>query len=266
MKAKSETVEFWNARAEAYDRNTRDWGIFPAMSQRLVEAALPEGFSGQVLDLGAGTGATSETILELRPQARVALLDPSSGMLALAQQRLGSRARIFCGDLSMAIILGLRADAVLCSAAMHYLEFEPTLSVLSQVLKPRGVFAFNLWWHNWAETEHLPGFTAWKPFAEQACAEAGLKLSPGVPPARQAKTRAILKQASEKFGFDWTFESLDHEPTPLSFSVAFQAMSPQWPVAGLAGPERERLLARINELGQGQNEDLVSLRFVFKKS
>ena len=54
------------------------------MDALVVAAAVPSGFKGQLVDLGAGAGAVALAVLARCPQARAHLVDNAPAMLACA--------------------------------------------------------------------------------------------------------------------------------------------------------------------------------------
>ncbi len=129
---------------EAYDKTIR--AFVPAYEEMLartvdaVAAAKPQ----KVLDLGAGTGALAQAVLQRCRETTVELIDADAEMLAQARQRLAPFAarvqytvRTFQGPLPA-------CDAVVASLALHHV---PTLadkrtifSAIHAALRPGGVF------------------------------------------------------------------------------------------------------------------------------
>ena len=117
---------------EVYDRTIRTW--IPGYEQALKRAAgeVARVQPRRVLDLGAGTGALSEAILERSASATVELLDVDPEMLAQARVRLkrfGERARFrrqsFLDPLA-------ECDAVAASLALHHV---PAMTEKTQLYK-----------------------------------------------------------------------------------------------------------------------------------
>ncbi|MDE0128044.1 MAG: methyltransferase domain-containing protein [Gammaproteobacteria bacterium] len=117
---------------EVYDRTIRTW--IPGYEQALKRAAgeVARVQPRRVLDLGAGTGALSEAILERSASATVELLDVDPEMLAQARVRLkrfGERARFrrqsFLDPLP-------ECDAVAASLALHHV---PAMTEKKQLYK-----------------------------------------------------------------------------------------------------------------------------------
>jgi SAM-dependent methyltransferase len=260
-------VRVWEARAPAYDRIARRWPIFPLLSRRLVEL-LPADLRGPVLDIGAGSGLTSEHLLRRFPQCEAILVEPSEAMLGLARRHLAGRpARFLAMGLDGAAERGLRARAAIASASMHFLDLEPAFATLAEVIAPRGHLAFNLWWHHWEDTAGLACMTGWKTVAETACRDAGLPppTSPAFP-VPVAKTRAELASASSRHGFRPLFEQRDEDLVPVAYGVDYLTIDPDWPIAGLAPQARQAVLAKMEALADGTLERLISTRFLFQRA
>jgi SAM-dependent methyltransferase len=267
MRPDPERIRVWEARAPAYDRLCRRWRTFSLLSSRLVDM-LPSDLHGRVLDIGAGSGLTSELLLDRFPECESVLIEPSEAMLALARERLaGRRARFFAMGLDGAAVRELRAAAAISSAALHFLDFDQAFATLAQIIERDGHLAFNLWWHHWEDTAALQCMTGWQAVVEAACREAGLPPPAHPPyPVPIPKTRAELSDVSRKHGFRLRFEQCDKDLTPVAYGVEFLAMDPVWPVTGLGAVERQALLDRTNELAHGMLEPLVSTRFLFQRT
>ena len=128
---------------EAYDRTIRRWipGYEQALKQAAREVARVQ--PRRVLDLGAGTGAVAEAILESAATATVELLDVDPEMLVQARVRLkrfGERARYrrqsFLDPLP-------ECDAAAASLALHHVpdmtEKSRLYRSILKALAPGGV-------------------------------------------------------------------------------------------------------------------------------
>ncbi len=129
---------------DAYDATIRQF--IPGYEEMLRTAAreLAPVASGLVLDLGAGTGALAEAILESSPAGTVELIDVDTEMIEQARTRLarfGGRMRFtecsFLGNLP-------GCDGVAASLALHHV---PTLEAkrslyqrIHEALEPGGIF------------------------------------------------------------------------------------------------------------------------------
>lgn len=129
---------------EAYDASIRQF--IPDYETMLAQTArcVAESAAERVLDLGAGTGALSETVLRHCPHCRVELVDVDGEMLDQARERLKpfrSRVRFtrrrFQGALP-------RCDAVIASLALHHVstltEKHEVYGAIHAALEPKGVF------------------------------------------------------------------------------------------------------------------------------
>jgi SAM-dependent methyltransferase len=260
-----EKVRFWDTRAQAYDRFCRRWDIFTLLSVRLIEM-LPADLQGTVLDIGAGSGLTSELLLDRRPRCEAILIEPSQAMLDIARLRLaGRRARFCVMGLDEAPARDLHAVAAVASVSMQFVDLEPAFAVLARVIAPGGQVAFNLWYHHWEETAATEGMSGWVAIARVACLEAGLEAPPASSPPK-FKTRAAMMSASHRHGFRLLSEHRDEDRTPVAVGMDYQAMGTDWPVKGLESAARTALLARMHELAQGGFETAVSTRFLFQKA
>ena len=117
---------------ESYDRTIRTW--IPGYEHGLGRAAEELAGTGpvRVLDLGAGTGALSEAILERNGGASVELLDVDAEMLAQARVRLerfGQRARFRRQSFHDPLP---ECDAAVASLALHHV---PTLTEKSRLFR-----------------------------------------------------------------------------------------------------------------------------------
>jgi SAM-dependent methyltransferase len=261
-----EKVRFWQARAQAYDRLCRRWEIFSLLSSRLIDL-LPTGLQGPVLDIGAGSGLTSQLLLARRPHCQAILIEPSQAMLDIARVTLvGRPAQFFVMGLDEAPARGLHAVAALASASMQFLDLEPAFAVLARVIAPGGHVALNLWWHHWEDTADREGMSGWLPVAQAACREAQLPPPPVPPSPAKVKTRKEMMSACRQHGFQLLSEHRDEDLTPVGIGVDFQAMGTDWPVEGLGHVERLALLQRMHEIAQGQFETVASTQFLFQKN
>jgi trans-aconitate methyltransferase len=79
-------VEAFDAVAAGYDEHSAgDWRANDVAAELLVPLGLRP---SRVLDLGAGTGQTTEELARLFPGAAFTLVDPSQGMLDVARRKL----------------------------------------------------------------------------------------------------------------------------------------------------------------------------------
>jgi SAM-dependent methyltransferase len=266
VKPDPEKVRFWETRAAAYDRLCRQWEIFSLLSNRLVDL-LPADLHGPVLDVGAGSGLTSELLLARHPRCEAILIEPSQAMLDLARRNLvGHRAQFLPMGLDRAAVRDLHAIAAVASASMQFVDLDPAFGALAKMVEPGGHVAFNLWYHHWEETADLQCMRASDAIIEAACLDAKLPLPPRNASSPKPKTRSELTSASRTHGFRLVAEQRDEDSTPLAFGVDFDAMSPDWPVKALAPDVRQAVLTKMYDFAHGQFENLVSTRFLFERT
>ena len=94
-----------------------------------------------ILDVGCGTGALLELILERLPNVKCAGLDLSPNMVQCAQTKLGERAHILLGDSQSLPFSNESFDVVVCNDSFHhYPAPSAVLQEIYRVLRPGGVF------------------------------------------------------------------------------------------------------------------------------
>jgi len=124
----------WDARA--YDRTSAPQQSWAADVLARLEGIAPDSV---VLDVGCGTGRVTEALLELVPQGRVLAIDASQEMVALAGERLGHRAEVWCQS-ALDIDLREEVDAVVSTATLHWVPEHDRLWVaLARALRSGGV-------------------------------------------------------------------------------------------------------------------------------
>ncbi|MCL2770551.1 MAG: methyltransferase domain-containing protein [Solirubrobacterales bacterium] len=124
----------WDART--YDRTSAPQQSWAADVLARLGGLAPD---ATVLDVGCGTGRVTEALVEMVPRGRVLAIDSSPEMVALARQRLGERAEVWCQS---ALDLDLReaVDAVISTATLHWVpEHERLWAILARALRPSGV-------------------------------------------------------------------------------------------------------------------------------
>ena len=131
----AEAVEAWTAEAERQERGRQ-------AHRRLTALLLPFGEPDEFtfLDLGAGTGAASRAILDLRPRSTAILADYSAEMMRAGERqmrRFAGRYRYVEFDMSAgrewpaAIPAGL--DAVVTSMCVHHLPDQRKQGLFAEI-------------------------------------------------------------------------------------------------------------------------------------
>ncbi|MDR2196935.1 MAG: class I SAM-dependent methyltransferase [Coriobacteriales bacterium] len=135
----------FSARAHIYDENRRkliaDFDEFYHIAADVIAFS---GAAPQVLDLGAGTGLTTDFLLRRFPEAQVTLVDFSEEMLAQARARFHDRANVhyLVGDYRSLPATGAY-DVIVSGLSIHHLEHsekQALFSRLYELLKPGGEF------------------------------------------------------------------------------------------------------------------------------
>jgi len=117
------------------------------MDALVVAAAVPSGFKGQLVDLGAGAGAVALAVLARCPQARALLVDNAPAMLACAaatlalpgNRALAERARLIEAD--AALSGAARAAAGLADRSADFIVMNPPFNAASDRRSPRSLRA-----------------------------------------------------------------------------------------------------------------------------
>ncbi|MHB8340700.1 MAG: class I SAM-dependent methyltransferase [Mycobacteriales bacterium] len=96
---------------------------------------------GRVLDVGAGTGKLTRTLLELG--LAVVAVDPSAGMLGVLEAALPG-VEYHLGAAEQVPLADDSVDAVVCGQAWHWVDPARALPEVARVVRPGGVFGV-LW-------------------------------------------------------------------------------------------------------------------------
>jgi SAM-dependent methyltransferase len=136
-------TDAWDS-GDAYEPYVGRWSRLVAR-EFLGWLAVPPG--GRWLDVGCGTGALAETILELSAPAEVLGIDPSPAYLAFARDRLSNpRVRFEVGDARALQADPETFDAVVAGLVLNFVpEPEKALSEMVRVARPGGIVAAYVW-------------------------------------------------------------------------------------------------------------------------
>jgi trans-aconitate 2-methyltransferase len=128
------TATPWDART--YDESSEPQQAWAVDVLARLSGIAPD---ATVLDVGCGTGRVTEALLALVPQGVVLAMDASVDMVALARERLGDRAEIWCAD-ALELEVEEPLDAIVSTAALHWVPDHDRLWMrLAQALRPGGV-------------------------------------------------------------------------------------------------------------------------------
>jgi trans-aconitate 2-methyltransferase len=127
--------------ATPWDARTYDQASAPQQEWASEVLARLDGIApdATALDVGCGTGRVTEALLELVPRGRVLAVDASADMVALARERLGDRAQVWCQD-ALDLDLEEPVDAIVSTATFHWVTDHDRLwARLARALRPGGV-------------------------------------------------------------------------------------------------------------------------------
>ena len=231
--------------SDAYEAFMGRW------SRRAADAALAwlEPVAGlRWLEVGCGTGASTEAIVALTDPAEVVAIDPSPAFLAQARQRVADRRVRF--EPGVAEALPVESDAFDVSIACLVLHFmtDPAqvLLEMTRAAKPGGVVSGYIWdvasdeqfmspfWM--AATALDPGATEWEPLYRQK-----LNSEQGV--------ISLFQDAPLE----------DVVPTTLDFPIVFQDFDDYWIPCQLDGsPPVQRYVKTLSEDGKAALRERLS--------
>jgi SAM-dependent methyltransferase len=135
-------AEVW-AAGDAYEPYIGRWSRLVA---RELVAWLGVAGGSAWLDVGCGTGALSQAVLEGADPAAVVGVDPSLGFLAHARARLGGRARLAVADARRLPLADGRVDAAVSGLVLNFVP-DPARAVaeMARVTRPGGRVAAYVW-------------------------------------------------------------------------------------------------------------------------
>ncbi|MEX0271913.1 class I SAM-dependent methyltransferase [Leptolyngbyaceae cyanobacterium UHCC 1019] len=131
--------------AKIYDQR---WKTYIANTLAFVNqwAAIPA--SANVLDIACGTGEFERLLVQDNPNQQILGIDISTGMLAIAQQKLNGYASVKFEQASATKIptADEQFDVVVCASSFHYFD-QPmdALAEMKRVLKPDGKMVILDW-------------------------------------------------------------------------------------------------------------------------
>jgi len=124
----------WDART--YDQTSEPQQAWASEVLTRLKGIPPDAV---VLDVGCGTGRVTEELAALVPRGRVLAMDASADMVALARDRLGDRAEVWCQDV-LDLDLQEPVDAIISTATFHWVPDHERLWVrLAGALRAGGV-------------------------------------------------------------------------------------------------------------------------------
>jgi SAM-dependent methyltransferase len=132
------------AQGAAYELYVGRWSRLAA-SEFLRWIAVADG--GTWLDVGCGTGALSQRILEGQAPARVVGVDPSEGFVSHARAHVSDRRAEFrAGDARSLPVGDKEFDAVVSGLVLNFVPDQPrALAEMRRAVRPDGKVAVYVW-------------------------------------------------------------------------------------------------------------------------
>ena len=133
----------YDRRSASYDRRWRHY-VEPSTQATLQFLQITD--DQNILDLGCGTGALLEKLVERSSSARVIGLDLSSKMLEVARNRLQGKATLIRGDVSHLPFHRNRFGWIVSASSFHFWR-QPgeVLTQIAQILEPEGGLVITDW-------------------------------------------------------------------------------------------------------------------------
>jgi SAM-dependent methyltransferase len=197
--------------------------------------AIPAG--GQWLDVGCGTGALSQTILQFAEPAKIRGIDRSDGFVAFAKEHTqDSRVQFDVGDAEALNADSGTFDAVVSGLVLNFIpQPERAVAEMTRVTRPGGVVAAYVWDYS-GRMQMMRHF--W---------EAAIALDPNVSELDQGRRFPIcqpdpLSQLFESAGLH------NVEVRPIEVSTVFRDFDDYWlPFLGGQGPAPSYLMSLSDE-------------------
>jgi SAM-dependent methyltransferase len=222
MPAQPSLQDTW-AAGDIYETFMGRWSR-PVAREFIAWLALPAQL--RWLDVGCGTGALTQTILERAAPAEVTGVEPSEGFIAVARKNTGDpRARFLPGAAGQLPVDDASVDAAVAGLVLNFVPAPAAgIADMRRVLRPGGTVAVYVWDYA-GEMQLLRHF--WN--AAAAVDPGASKLDEGMrfPICKPEPLLALLTDA----GFERT------EYKPLDVPTMFKSFDDYWsPFLGGQGP------------------------------
>jgi SAM-dependent methyltransferase len=196
----------------------------------------------RVLDLAAGTGKLTATLVRLG--AEVTAVEPDPAMLAELRRELGS-VRSLPGTAEDIPLPGASVDAVLVGQAMHWFDLDRAIPEIARVLIPGGVLAAL-----WNVDDDRTGWVA--RLAEISKGKSNVTLLRWRDSAARARQERVAAAGSGCFEPPEVREFENGQRRTADSLLATIATHSNLLV--LTGPDRARLLAQVRDFLYAQPE------------
>jgi ubiquinone/menaquinone biosynthesis C-methylase UbiE len=131
---------------QAHDYDTAGYGRHARSLQADVLAVVETFDFDALLDVGCGTGALLEVVLDAHPAVCAAGIDLSPEMLGVARERLGGAAQLQVGDAEHLPLPDADVDLVVCVDSLHhYPDPRAALREMARVARPGGGLVIGEW-------------------------------------------------------------------------------------------------------------------------
>jgi SAM-dependent methyltransferase len=129
---------------DAYEAYVGRWSR-PLAEAFLAWFAVPT--AGRWLDVGCGTGALTEAVLDATDPIEVVGIDPSPEFLGAAQSRVSDpRARFEVGDARALPVASDSYDAVVAGLVLHFIpDPAPAVAEMARAARPGGAVGAYVW-------------------------------------------------------------------------------------------------------------------------
>lgn len=217
--------------------------------------AIPAG--SQWLDVGCGTGALSQTILQIAGPAKVKGIDRSEGFVAFAQTHIqDSRVQFEVGDAQSLNVETGSFDAVVSGLALNFIpQPERAIAEMTRVTRSGGVVAAYVW-------DYADGMQLMRHFWDAASA-----LDPNAVELDEGRRFPICQPEALSQLFESA--SLQHvEARPIEVPTVFRDFNDYWsPFLGGQGPAPSYLMSLSDEHRAALHERIrAGLPFAFDGS
>ena len=216
----------------SYSEPAVRWALEPVWPRRPL----------RVIDLGAGTGKLTATLI--RVGADVTAVEPDPKMLAVLRRDLAP-ARALSGSAEQIPVPDGSADAVLAGQAMHWFDLDRALPEIARVLSPGGVLA-GLW--N-VDDDRVGWVAELARISKRNASVTLLRWREGTPDSRQER---LIEEGSAFFGPGQIGEFEHGQPRTADSLVATIGTHSHFLV--MDEPERTRLLAQVRDFLHGRPE------------
>ena len=192
----------------------------------------------RVIDLGAGTGKLTATLIRLG--AEVTAVEPDPKMLAVLRRDMADMAsvRVRSGRAEEIPMPDGSVDAVVAGQALHWFDLDRALPEIARVLSPGGVLA-GLW--N-VDDDRVDWVADLAKISKRNSSVTLLRWREGSPDSRQER---LLTEGSEFFGEAQIGEFEHGHARTADSLVAMIATHSHFLV--MDEPERNRLLAQVSD-------------------